>query len=488
MKIKSFAELGSLLTGHHSLKQLLFKNTFWVSVSLGVGQLLRAALFIYMARILQATHYGIFSFVLAFVSLFTAFFDLGLSSIITREFSQNKEREKDFYSLVSLKFFVGLVTILAIVISSFFITPSFQIRKAIWIMAFFSFLTQFFEVFYAFLRARQRMEYEAWANIFQTLLLVSLVFFVLFRSPSVINISQAYLLSGLIALGIFTFFFHRKILPFKLSFGLEVWSKFLKMSWPLALTSIFTMLYSYTDSIIMGYLSQMAQAGWYNASLRIVKVAWVPGGIICISFYPVLTQFADKARIDFQRIWDYFLGVMFILALPIVFGGMALAERIIITLYGQGFDPSILTFRILIVMQGVGFVSVAFSNLLVAVNQQKKIFWTTVSGAVMNIILNLILIPRFSLYGAAVASLISYLVVLIFYFWFSFRFVGIVCLSPKVSLIATASIFSSIAMFFAVITPFVYKLNVLFSISIGACIYGMVFLSLALIWNGLRKQ
>ena len=89
---------------NNSLKQTLFKNTFWIAGSSFLSKFLRAFLVIYIARILGPTDYGRFAFALAFVSIFVTFLDLGLSSIITRELSRGskkeKEKEKDFSSLL----------------------------------------------------------------------------------------------------------------------------------------------------------------------------------------------------------------------------------------------------------------------------------------------------------------------------------------------------------------------------------------------------
>jgi len=122
-------------------------------------------LIIYIARVLGATEYGKFTFALSFVSLFVVFFDLGLSNIVTREFSREKEKEKEFSSIISLKILLSLGILFLILITSFFITSDPGIRKVIWILAAFSAIGNFSEIIYAFFRAYQRMEYEAFAVI-----------------------------------------------------------------------------------------------------------------------------------------------------------------------------------------------------------------------------------------------------------------------------------------------------------------------------------
>jgi O-antigen/teichoic acid export membrane protein len=439
-----------------------------------LDECLRAILFIYLARILGANAYGKFSFALSFVSLFVSLLDLGVSTIITREFSQDSQIKKEFSSLISLKLFSGFATLVIIFASSFFITPAPEIRIIIWVMAVFSFLTQFPQILYAFLRARQRMEYEAWANIFHVTLVTACAFFVLFKWPSAINVSYGYLFSGALTVIPILLFFHYKFLPLEICVDFRIWKKFLLMSWPLAMTSIFTMLYSYTDSIMMGYLGQITQTGWYNASLRIARVIWVPGSIVCLSFFPVMAKSARESKGDYQKIWNYLLGTMLFLSVPMVIGGTVLAPKIINFLYGPDFGPSILALQILIIMGGVTFICVPLSYILIIANHQDKTFWVTVTGAVINVILNLILIPRYSLYGAAVASVASYLIVLVLYFLFARWVVSIKLLSPEIFSAALRISLASLVMSLIISLRPIYQLNVLFSILVGAAIYLIV--------------
>ena len=107
------------------------------------------------------------------------------------------------------------------------------------------------------------------------------------------------------------------------------------MSWPLALTSVFGMLYSYIDSIIMGFLNQMIQTGWYNASLKIIYLLSAPIGIISLNFYPLLSRFAHESKERFQNAWNYQMAIVLALVMPIIFGGVALADKIILFFYGD---------------------------------------------------------------------------------------------------------------------------------------------------------
>ena len=103
--------------------------------------------------------------------------------------------------------------------------------------------------------------------------------------------------------------------------------------------------------------------------------------------------------------------LMTVLSIPLVIGGVVLAPRIVDFMYGASFFPSILALQILMVMAGILLFYAGFYGILIVANHQKKLIWVTLFGAVANIILNLILIPKYSLYGAAVASVMTQLLI-----------------------------------------------------------------------------
>lgn len=480
------ADLKSLFLDNRTIKQTLFKNTFWIGLATGISKLLKLALIIYVARILGATEYGKFTFALAFISLFVVFSNLGLPRIVTREFSREKGKEKEFFSILSLKILLSFGTLILILIGSFLVSSDPTVRRVIWILAVFSAIGNFSEILYAFFRARQRIEYESWGLILEALIVAGLGFFVILKFPSIVNLSYGYLLSVLISFTFVSALFHFKIFPLRISWQRKVWKKFLGMSWPLALVSLFGMIYVYIDSVMMGYLGQITETGWYNAAYKLIISTTILMGIIDSSFYPALSKFFKESKEKLQRIWNYQMEIMVILAVPLMVGGFVLAPKIIEFLYGQSFIPSILAFQILLIVTGILYFSRPLELVLMASNQERKFFWITVSGALINVVLNLILIPKFSLYGAATATLITYLLIFFLLFNFSSKLTPIRPLNLKLLYSSIIVAFSTILMYIIISQPQIYNLNIFLSIFIGAAVYFIAFFGLKFMIKGVR--
>jgi len=467
----NFNEIKSLFFGNRTVKQTIFKNTFWLAIGTGISKLLGFVLFIYIARILGATEYGKFSFALAFVSLFSVFQDFGISTIVTREFAKEGEKEEEFHSLISLEILLSVLAFVLILLSSFFVTAELDIRRAILILALYSSFNSMIVFFYSFFQARQRMEYEVWPVIVQAVLITALGFFALFRFPSVENLSYVYLIASLIALIFTLILFNIKIFNLKISWQSSVWRKFLIMSWPLALTSLFGFFYTFIDSVMLGYWKMITETGWYNAAYRIIYIVLIPMGLISGSFYPVLSKFFKESKEKLQKIWDYQLELMILFALPLTVGGIALAPKIIYFFYPFSFSPSIMALQILIVMAGLVFLCRPFTDVMIASHQQKITFWITLFGALTNVLLNLFLIPKYKLYGAAVATVITYIVFLLMSIGLTEKFTPIKIPYLKFLSIFILSGISSALMYFIITQQVIYNLNIFLSIIIGAMVY-----------------
>jgi O-antigen/teichoic acid export membrane protein len=250
-----------------------------------------------------------------------------------------------------------------------------------------------------------------------------------------------------------------------------VWKKFLAMSWPLALTGLFGTIYGSIDSVMMGYRGMITETGWYNVAYKIMMVGLIPMGLIAASFFPVLSKLSKESREKFQKEWDNQLEIMILLALPLVVGGIVLAPKIIHSFYSSDFTPSVLALQILMMTLGIIFLYRPFYDAMIILDQQAKTFLITASGAVVNVAFNLFLIPKYSLYGAAVATVITHFLILLIMISVTKEFTFICFSVSKIFLTFLTSTVAIILMYFVIKQPMVYNINIFLLVFIGAATY-----------------
>ena len=471
-------EIKSLFFDNLTIGQTIFKNTFWLALGEGISKLLRAALLIYAARALGAEEYGEFSFALAFIGLFAIFSALGLPRIVVRELSRDKEKEKELPSIMSLRAFMGFTALAMAVAGSFFVAQDSAIRQLIWILAVYSFFDSFCGFINLFFQARQKMEYESGSKILQAVFTIIFGFGAIFFFPSVKSLSYGYLFASLVSLVSILLFFHFRFHQLRFNLNKNVWKQYLLMSWPLALAGAFAAIYGQMDSVMMGYWGLMQETGWYNAAYRVLGAVFIPFGLISTSFFPALSRAFKGSKDELQKTWNFQMGITIASALPLVAGGIILAPKIIDFVYGPAYVSSALAFQILIIMFSALFFYNPFYQALLVHDQQKKFFWVSLLAAAINFFLNLILIPKFSLYGAAAASVVTAFSALFLYVLLAWRFTSIKIFNLNFLLTAGLSVFSTLIMYFVISRPFIYNFSVLISITIGSLVYLFVFFGL----------
>jgi O-antigen/teichoic acid export membrane protein len=469
------SEIKKIFSPGRGQQSQVAKNFFWLGFSELINRLLKLVLIIFVARMLGAVEYGKFTSAMAFASIFFIFTDPGLSQIMIREFSKETGKEKDISALLSLESILSLAALFFLWAGSFIITSDSQIRVLIWIMGMFVVSESFMSLAFSFFQARQKMHYLALAKISESLIVTAIGFYALFFQPSVFNLSLGYLAGAASVAFVLMIILNWKFLPLKADFNRSVWAEYLRYSWPLALSGIFVLLYTNIDSVMMMHMGKIAENGYYNAAQKIAAVSLIPAILAGVAFFPMLSRLFKGPEEKLRNIWSIYFNAAIFLAVPILFGGVALAPKIIDLVYSSEYLPSVQAFQILILMMAMNMVSFPFSHILLAFNQQKKIFWVTAFGAVLNIGFNIFLIPRYSLYGAAWASVIAFSAMLFSFVLLASKETPIKIFEKRTFLNFLVVLFSGTVMYLAVSQPLVSGLHPLLSVSIGVAIYSVCF-------------
>lgn len=387
-----------------SPKQTVVKNTFWLLTETVVNKLLKFFLIIWAARILGAAGYGAFSFALSFAATIFIFADLGIGSILIREYQKEQNR-----ILVStalwLKLILSLISILVGLVVLFFF-KSVQARPIILILLLMDFILNFRDGFIAFARARQKMEEEAFLIVLENIVVFLIGFLVLFFWPTALNFSLAYFAGALISFLAAFIVFQKRAKIFSRNFDPVLAKKILRLAWPFTFGSLIAVTLGSIDTLMLGLLKTAAVVGIYSAAIKIVYVLSVIPGIIVGAIFPLISRFHQDEKVLLKIIREG-NSALLLLALPLTLGGFLIGGRLIHFFLGSQYLASVLIFKVLIFLVPLIFLVSLWDSFLLAVNLQIKDFEYTAVAAALNVILNFILIPEFFGLGAAVAILIS---------------------------------------------------------------------------------
>ena len=269
-----------------------------------------------------------------------------------------------------------------------------------------------------------------------------------------------------------------KISEVSLAIDVESWKQNLKESMPFWITTVFISIYFRIDTIMLGFMKGFAVTGWYNAALKIIEVITRIPFLLIVAVFPALAKFHrlsyDKTKLLYEKSFYY----MILLALPIATGLILLADRVILHIYSSEFTNSVIALQILAASLIFIFVNYLMGYLLNAIDRQKLFTLTSGITTIFNILLNVILIPKYSYIGAAVATLISEILSfsMLYYLTSKNKF------SINLAKIVAKPIIANIAMIGFVI--YLKNLHLILIISISAIIYFLVILAI----KGIGKE
>ncbi|MFW9875781.1 MAG: flippase [Candidatus Thorarchaeota archaeon] len=401
-----------------STGQTIFKNTLWLLSAETFSKLLLFFLIIWIARYLGTEGYGKFSFAFAFVSLFAILADFGLATLTVREASRDKSKTKKYIdNILIIKLFLGILTFVLIILSVQLLGKTPEVKTLVYLAGIFTVIQSFTQFLYAVFRVFEKMEYQALSKIIYGLSLFAIVAFVLWNQLGLRNLIIAYIIADSLTLILALFLVWKKFTKFSLELDFSFWKKILAQAWPFALSAIFISVYYYMDSVMLSVMKNDQAVGWYNAAYKPIIFMTNLAGIVLQSFFPVISRFYKESIEKVNYILDKFARLMVTVAIPLAFGGTMLALPIINLLYGQEYLDGTLAFQILVWTAAIIYISIVYGNSLQACDRQKISLIGVGIGAGINIILNFILIPYFSLNGAAIATLLTELLVFIFMYF-----------------------------------------------------------------------
>jgi O-antigen/teichoic acid export membrane protein len=189
---------------------------------------------------------------------------------------------------------------------------------------------------------------------------------------------------------------------------LGIWKELLKNSWPLALSVVFMSICARIDQVMLFQMKGKEELGFYAAAVKLAESPFMIAGAFLASVFPLLFEYAVTSPDVFKRIYQISFKYLMIFIIPIAVMTTLYSKQIILVCYGRDFLPSQIALAILIWATVFGYTGWVHSNLLIATNLQLFDIIFTGFPAFLNVVLNLILIPKYSFIGAAIATTISY--------------------------------------------------------------------------------
>jgi O-antigen/teichoic acid export membrane protein len=363
---------------------------------------------IFVARYLGPTNFGIINYATSFIALFAVISNLGLDEIVIKKLLKNpEENNRILGTTFILKLFGVSITIFLIFVTFFFGINDYKTKLYIGIIS----ISLFFQPFYVidfYFQSKVQSKNIVKANIISVLITSFLrILLVLFKVQLIYFILLSIFDILIIILGFIYYYISEKKKITEWFFDKKLAIKFLSKSWPLTFSSLVGIIYMRIDQVMLKEMIGFNEVGIYSVAVRLSEIWYFIPVVIGSSIFPVLVNSKNSNEKLYQDRIQGILSLMIVISIGIALIISLLSKNAIVFLYGQSYVDAAFILSIHIWTGVFVFLGVLSSKYLIIENLYKKAFYRTLLGAVINIILNLLLIKKWGGAGAAFSTLIA---------------------------------------------------------------------------------
>lgn len=396
----------------HAGFQKYFRNAGWIFASRIASMVVSFVVAIWVARYLGPTNLGVINYAVSLVGIFSFLAGLGIDSILYRDLVNEPEK---LNQLLGTAFWLKLAgTILAFfgVIMTMLALRADTSTNLIILVVAASYIFQSFGVIPSYFQAKVKSKNVSIVCFIGVIFLSAMKVIFILTEASLIYFALVLMIEPIFYAFVYWIIYKRageKIGAWK--FDKQIAKKMLSVSWPLMFTSAFAAIYSRIDQVMIGNFLDTKSVGIYSVAALLSEYWYfVPLGIVN-SLVPAIINGKKTGADTYRRRLKSLLWFVALISLAAAVFFTAFADKILLFFYGTDFTAGASILKIYIwggIGMSLGFV---VNQLLIIENRTKIIFVFGLISMLVNVVLNLILIPRFGMSGAAFATLISYSII-----------------------------------------------------------------------------
>jgi len=367
---------------------------------------------IYIARYLGPEQFGLISYVTAVVSVFMALSRLGMDSILVRDLGRSPEKRQEIMSTAFALMLLASVVCLTVLCALILILESeFQVKVYTLVVSSGILFQSFMVIDYNF-QAQVQAKYSSIAKSAALIFSAVSKFLLVVIDADLVAFAFFYALDHMVvALFLISLHFYRKQISFLFGFDKSLVMPLLQSAWPMVLSAMAVVLYMRVDQVMIKNMLSSQDLGIYVAAVKIYEGWLALPYIISVSLLPAIVKLRARSADVYVKRLTMVFSLLFWLSAASALLVSFFGEKVIYYIYGSEYAAG--NNVLAIVMWATTFAAIGSvtARYLTVENMEKKIAFRTIAGLIINVVLNLIMIPAYGIEGAAAATLITLFVV-----------------------------------------------------------------------------
>ncbi len=391
--------------------QKYFRNTGWMFFGKILSLIISFAATAYIARNLGPANYGQLSYAISYVGLFAFIASLGIDQILYRDIIRFPEKKNKYIGTAfAIKNIAAIIAIFTCMTVAFFLSSKDVSLFLIFIISLTFIFNPFQLLGYEF-QAEAKSKYPTLVSLVAVLVLNVLKIIVIFNDQGVIYLALIILLEPIL-MGLGLVYYRLKTYGQFTGFTFDkaIAKNLLRDSFPLIFASAFFGIYARIDQVMIKNMMSSESVGLYDAAVRVSELWYFLPNIIVGSLFPAIINAKNISQEMYhkrtKKLFIVVLSVSIVTALITTF----LSKHLILAIFGAGFIGAVSVLNIYVWSNVGATLNMLSQQILISENLSKNISIMIFMGMIINVGLNLWLIPEYGISGAAIATLISYMI------------------------------------------------------------------------------
>jgi len=383
------------------------KNASWLIVGKIFQMVLSFFISIFTARFLGPGNYGLINYASAYVAFFTSLCTLGINSVIIKDFVDNPgEQGKAIGTTMVLRAISSALSSLTIIAIVSIIDQGEKTTITVTALCCVALIFQVFDTINYWFQAQYKSKVTAIATLIAYFALSIYRIFLLITKKSVEWFAFASSVDYIV-LAVCLWYSYKKNGGPRLYYSWEKGKYLLKKSYHYILSGMMVAIYMQTDKLMLKQMLDETAVGYYSLASTL-NLMWVfVLQAIIDSMYPTIMRLYNEDRMAFERKNRQLYAIVIYVSIFVALMFMVFGRLVIRILYGESYLPADAPLKIITWYTIFSYLGVARNAWIVCEDKQKYLKWMYLGAALINVILNYIMIPIWGASGAALASLIT---------------------------------------------------------------------------------
>ena len=382
-------------------------NTTFILGGNVVVKLLALFVSVYLARYLGVEYFGEYNFVITYLTFFIFVANFGLDPILIRDLSRDGSNINHLTSnILIIRILTSLFSIILAILS---IRLLGYPEETILYVSVLSAILLFQGISYLFesvFHANLKMHYSAIGLIISKTFYSAAAFALIYLNRTLLDFLYLYIVAELIRMGI-AIYYSRNFVTIKFNIEWRLWKSLFRECLPFIASYALFIIYYRVDILMLSKMEGIFAVGLYSSAYKLVDpVLFIPAALAS-TLMPLMSKEYVNNFSKLKQLYSAGSKLILLLMLPITIALFLLSGDLINLLYTEDYYPAIITFQILSLTLVFNSMNSIQNSLLVASDRQRVNTVSIGFSCVLNVIINLILIPIYSYNGAAIATLIS---------------------------------------------------------------------------------